>query len=62
MSPRKWRKEVLKITLGKLSALMEDISPSYISRVERGEAKPSGRLLKFYHELSGGQVTPSDFK
>ena len=61
MCPRKWRKEILKVTLGTLSDMMGEISESYLSRIERGLEKPSGKVLTHYHKLSGGQVTPGDF-
>lgn len=61
MCPRKWRKEILKMTLGNLSKLMDGISASYLSRVERGIEEPSGKVLTYYHKLSDGKVTPGDF-
>lgn len=62
MSPKTWRRDIAKLTLESLSKLMDGISVSYLSRVERGLQSPSGNLLKHYHKLSGGAVGPADFK
>lgn len=62
MSPKKWRTDIMRLTLQDLSKLMDGVSLTYLSRVERGVQSPSGRVMGFYHKLSGGAVTPQDFK
>lgn len=62
MHPKIWRVSVVNLTLKALSAKMGGIATGYLSEVENGIKDPSGRLLKFYHKLSKGSVTPGDFK
>lgn len=61
MTPRKWREEEKKLTLEQLAKLV-GVTPSYISRVERGMQMPSGKVMRAYHVLSNGVVKPTDFK
>lgn len=62
MCPKKWREDVKGLTLRQLSRLMSGVSSSYLSRIERKLEEPSGKIIKMYWKLSGGAVTPGDFK
>lgn len=61
MNPKEWR---LKndLTLEDLSQKMGYSNTGYLSEVENGVKRPSGRLLTEYDRLSNGIVRPSDFE
>lgn len=60
MAPKYWRTSS-GLTLEDLSRLMGGISTGYISVVENGKKRASGRIQRLYYKLSQGQVTPTDF-
>lgn len=59
MKPKDWRISK-KMTLQALSEKM-GVAVGYLSEIERGIKEPSGRILREYHRLSKGAVSPNDF-
>jgi transcriptional regulator with XRE-family HTH domain len=60
MKPKSWRK-AKKLTLSALSKKMGGIATGYLSEIENGKKDASGRVIKLYHKLSKGVVSPADF-